>query len=1690
MGNDSLFVEPSSYRRSPVVNEIRARRQTSVGATLFAPIGAVAGGLDTIGQSLGVVDDNDFERFFGSLNQNAGSLYRDNKAGYRFVGDIGSLFVGAGAASKLLRAGSYLSRGLQSLGSTGRAVDRVVSINQSRVDELVGRYAKYSETAGAGGARGTTGFAEARSLRSQIRRSTAANDLRSGVATEAFMFGAMSESELFFPEGQSTRDVLFMSTVGLGIGGALGQLFVTPAIKRAGGASARRALRRGDVYSDDASLDLLTAAKEIADARLGVDTDLLDQVPELQGVANNREATARIAARKSVQHLSEQSTLGGLSGNLPVTEDVIDSVLDIASTNDKMVANIVSLEKPEVMAQLGSRRASEITKLEAERLELANELLEGATDVRTNIINQTIDKVDEQLRNLNGGTYVVRVNSIGQMSSNPLQESIFDGSKVIVRAIDDKAQGSTRRVFFPEQGTKDRTYGFSVDGRLMRGKRETSTMSGANVRDRTKPYAAMSKALRHLGKILGDDKTLVKAPNRIVATSSHLTLDYVIEAQKRYGGSEDDFSVLSKVFDLSAFSSLKELHMASLNSKFLAYKELVREQNAALKIGKDLYNAESIGQILNLKFSDDFGSANYGLQWFEDLRRAGAKSIGKDLDEALEDFSQHFSLGSTKGTAAKLLAERGKGASRLLDTDLFARLDKPQAPFAMVVQKQGRVDNSMFDVKPLIDVKTEFERVRDLQLSSAVKTTIGAEMFAKIDETMVQSPELLKSMQDGSRVLSNDTVDQPIVGALGQLTPFSLNYLLRGVQGADSAGIIADIWQRTSKVFAAEELKTNAKALNVLRGKGNERSAAMYLHYHSAMQQGWNLVDGVPDSLGRLALEQGSDKNNIIAKQMGLKDTPEFLPHPVTRNGTALKMDELSVKALAEIRRFSDMRYSMDGVLSNHMGRAGTQYRQGHTIEPSRHGKEMAFVTDEHGTVVDVTYGSTTRSARKAASQRRDEIVRLARNEGKQASFGLVTRDDVAHYKQAYHQAWNSANIDVSDAWSLTSGKLDRGGRSGLYTDTNFIDDQLQEVAEMFEDSARKFVATKFSGQIENVRAMQSISNVEKRGLTNFVTGESGTAFEDVYDKFNNQLLNTSTRNRGSLYGSLGMTAEHVFDSTLGKMYDMLSDIPTSRNPAKASAVMQAMSKELTEQHGFNPAETAITLAERSMGAKMPPDMLKVMRGAASFTQAMALKFFEVGHAALTTASIATTIPHNVEWMRRGANESVEAFKERVGVAGDFLDDNYAVPNASRLAMTTVAKHVSGGYKDVVERAGELGYLNSQIAEFVNDLTSPAKTAFGRGLRTFGDYAGMVSGKSEDYARTISFLTGYEMFSKQGRIGDKMAMAMANDFANKVIADYRPHQRAEVFKGATGVPLAMFQTFAINYFQRLLMNVENKQWKALGIQYGTQAFVFGGSSVPGYELMNEAVLETWNEKQRPEDLVREGFGKGLSDLFLYGTLGNLPKLLGADDGLAFHTRGEMSVPQNVSLVNMFNSPVAQLASRSLGGMRDAFKAAAGSSDTGGLNRMQEALIYAIPNRPTKGLFEYIQGHSTNAQGQIINNEISGLYDFAQRISGLKTLRDADQAAALWRDRETELSQRDSMTRLSASVEAGMRGGNFDSDNVQGTIESYFSNGGSPRGFRRWYRERLTRSRYSQGDRALIRAVRQGDRGQDILRFAE
>src|SRR5690606_21294828 len=116
----------------------------------------------------------------------------------------------------------------------------------------------------------------------------------------------------------------------------------------------------------------------------------------------------------------------------------------------------------------------------------------------------------------------------------------------------------------------------------------------------------------------------------------------------------------------------------------------------------------------------------------------------------------------------------------------------------------------------------------------------------------------------------------------------------------------------------------------------------------------------------------------------------------------------------------------------------------------------------------------------------------------------------------------------------------------------------------------------------------------------------------------------------------------------------------------------------------------------------------------------------------------------------------------------------------------------------------------------------------------FMEWTTKASDKSEEYSRGWAHMAGLLLADQHGIKTPVSRHTFAHRFANQVIGDYRSVNKPVVFQGAAGMPLGLFQTYAWNYYQRMFSYIEAKDVRSAVTQFGMQAAIFGGVTVPGY----------------------------------------------------------------------------------------------------------------------------------------------------------------------------------------------------------------------------------------------------------------
>lgn len=1661
--------------------ENAAWRDATLGLAGVVP-GSILGGADTLLQSVGLIDENDMADSLRAINTVAGETYEKNKNLYRGIGDVGTMFIGAGLASKAIRGGGMAMNALGRMGTGGKYAEKLISTNYDRVDALARLYRQRGFAASMSGNTNVNALSSVNKVRMETLKLSAANNVRDAVAGEAFVAAFQNKSELFFPEGQTWADTAAMSVLGGGIGVGVGHVVTSARLRKTAAAMGDKLVEAHAGVTGHAGTDIVAGAFEVETVRQGPLNSFTRNDEEARGVFQQRSVAGKQIIKDATAKLMNNTPVAGVStGNVADNIDVkevADTMSDLALTQPRLVANTISIEMPKAGALFNNAQAGIVKKKQKELADLQAEIkqmpMSGEKDTalfKAERLQQEIDLVEK-------GMYVVDVNKLGLIGTHGDMTPTVFNRDYKVKKLKPSLKNAENHVFKIAQdngkgGQQLAIYGIAENGSVMAGDKVLRSTRGMDVDNISQIYAAMPRALDSLRTKLNDANAIFGKPTKIDARSTLETLDFALKAIDTIGNG--NMRALSKVFEIHPqLGTVKDLKHLAMSKR---YERFVEAKTAGVTSPHDLTI------MTNLRMSDDYGVHAPTYEWFEDLYATkganGYKKI-RSYDDALQAHRANFAFGASPNTVKELLSKSHDAMDGLLEFDMVNRLGKPKAPMSLFVRNNydQLPDETLRNYRDLARIEREVvtTRLRNAALNPSVPSFLGP-----VAMHHQQNKAMIDSLRETLPRQAQAQVSEPLLGAkAGQLSPLTRNHRLRHTPAGAGASSHSDSVMRITREGIREWTKSNLQAVQAIRLRANTASRQLYLAYHSEMQKGWRLKSDVVDTqtgMFELATD-GADAviNAEIARSLKIP-LPTHLPDPLRGSKHPLVLDELAATALEEIRYADRLVYNGNQMLLRAVGKAPRDYLKGHSIVPTPRGQDVVFITDEIGNVVDHVIARTLDAAKQSAAKR----IAIKKAPGR---FNIVTKADVESYKLLMDEAFNSSALDISDSFALTAGRGTEAGRTGLFDD-NFVDTQLDELLDLVLRQANRYTATEFAPELNQMRHMQNLANVTK------FNKEGVKTYDDVYDMTASLLLNTSDRNAGSAYAKIDRVIEDSLNGALNTMYDAYnkSKFARSRNARNAMSIAEALHK----QTGYHPVKQVaeVIAASGQANERVRNDVRDIANKMGSLTQQVALKFFETGHALLTTASVMTTIPHSMAILRPIGNETDQARKARLGYIADFLPNGMVIPSEGRLMMSTINKWMRGDYQQVIEEATKLGYLDAPMGEFASALGVPmTKTTAGTWMKKVLDTSGALSAGSERFARTLSFLNAYELFNGAGKQGKRISMTVANDMANRIIADYRPGNKAELFKGVSGIPLGMFQTFAINYFEKMYSAIENKNLRELAIRTGTQAFVFGGSSVAGYDFLNEMVFNNWDNTNNPEQYLKQGADKGVADLMLYGTLSNLPKILGIGDGMALHTRGEMQTPKVLSPFNFSETPVVNFTSRSLNFMSEALKSVMQNGDLG-FDAMQEALIMAMPNRPLRGMFELAQGYSTNSNNDLVNTDTRDLASVVSRLAGLKPLREAEEAKALWMNRETDLAQRAKNIRLRKALQAKLRDdGGLTGKEYNEFIQKYIDNGGSVSGAKRWMKTNAKKALRSKFDLELEHKLRNDPEGAETLRLME
>ena len=1210
-------------------------------------------------------------------------------------------------------------------------------------------------------------------------------------------------------------------------------------------------------------------------------------------------------------------------------------------------------------------------------------------------------------------------------------------------------------------------------------------------------YEAQSSSWLGL-KRAADAWTMEKGAKINIGPDSHWTqLDYARTLIDKFG--LDNMLANGKLTVPEAWKTqtLEKLNYSIAAGKYDSFTNLMKLRQAQTEglIKTDPSKAMNLYDIEHLLNLADGGPDSTGpmTRLFSDLYAQGTT----DFKESLQSWDHVLRL-----TQESANMEGGAVSSFVNKTPKLwgdnLTMDWNNKPI-LALRKDINPDMATNDALAL---KAADQRIKTQDILSNASAQYGADLVQTIYGSISdaawanearQTFRLLEGTQSGKQIIST--------GDRVASTNDTLRAITTGATVTDREG---EQWiaNRYSQPFSYYDNKpvSHTDVWNLLRARGNDGHLTGFNQYVQSKRYGFRVSEAmeIPGQNGgpsRFAyiLDPASETYNKRLWQRYLPDVdwnPDaegriFLPRMSGEkpDGTPLQLTDLAHLGVMSV---SDL-YKEAGANANALralnGKNLVNLQDFHVPPPDLSREHVGYLLYPDGRPKQVISG---RSDAELRAKMDKEIANLSESERGQVL--KVTQNTMEKYWDVTEDVFFDDLKNYADAYNQTGAATGAIGSRVLDSTASTLNDTITAINNQFFRTIRRTRAAAFEGEINHAKMLHEISGYDNAGKKEM----------SIWQSYINTIYGGQALTPQSQVGMIYRPIENLYDSLLQRANDKALEVTNNRfslnmgenlrnlfrSPDKE---FETISRQLGEH---NPFQNVQDYLRQSFNYTAPPTMKSQMAGLNKISTLLTLRLFDIGNAVLNGLSLAANTPAVINSLKRMPGEETEAWANRISAYGSRIgeSEDIAIFNPMRLAVSAEHKWWNDKeFQAAMERASNAGYFGIDAMQLQKTLSQPQEGYIQSLLRKWNDrYFSVVSDRSEEWARKKAFGMGYLQATEGlGIQNEKDAFVFAHKFADSVLANYRPQNKPQIFQGAVGMPLGLFQTFAWNYFERILGYVQNRQYRALATQYAMQASVFGAKTVPGFDQFTSYIANANNGIDNPVDSLRNRFGDGPADLILYGAVSNIPKLF-ANDGISLWTRGDANLQRVPGMWSMAQTPSFELMStiynilaKEVGSIREEGRLSP--------QRTMEILGTYLTNRPLRNLAQMLAGVSVDQSGEVISNEVRSGLGIASRLMGLKPMTDQKQSEALASIKATQAAQADKLETLRETTRSAMRGGEFDGPAIENALRFYVQNGGTPSGFGRWLRDTTMSAYLDKSQRKLFDLLSDPLHSYDTLR---
>jgi hypothetical protein len=1148
--------------------------------------------------------------------------------------------------------------------------------------------------------------------------------------------------------------------------------------------------------------------------------------------------------------------------------------------------------------------------------------------------------------------------------------------------------------------------------------------------------------------------------------SSYMELDFASELIRKF---PDQEVVRFASNGTSNAADLERIQFSSLQKKFTEYQKDLMLDRAAKKGMLKLSAAQQLSnydraKMLNLP-SDTAGGRHPLMSVFDELTPA----IGGEIRDLRSFFSN---MGELKAAMVKHIDEGKLGESLHADLKLGGnslRHDKTDTRKASVLlatsKYAGRIGPDQIAERIFAQKTWQNDQLLRAQENNApVVAGIVQELFSRKEAMeLATSPQfIIEGTQAGVGVLTTQSFavrNNPVLKTLDTMVDLSNKRAL---------SITKQVFDEQSVTFNKLFSANNAASLDTLNIAIN------------GLRQGWKLLDEpVEISAGKWAfvLDDKSSFNSARYKELfgtSFEEAAElnggqvFMPvRASVKVGsgdlpTPTVVDNLALQGMQSVTSISHQ--FLDNL--NHLRKVRKlppiPKKAWHVPAVDISEGSNLYLVDGAGKVEQTINAATFGESMRIAKQ---EISNLP--EGR--TLGIVDEDTVMQYHDSLGDIWqNPRNFSFSEL--QTGAAKGRTGSRTIVQGEAPLDSLIKSLQANFQLLTRHTHATIFESELNFAK-----SAIQANVLQPELKKKGKQLLMQQYERI---ALQRSALNSNGYVGRFYYAVEGVADDMFRSAWDKLHAVKTPT----AAATQKEFDRIDNALGEYNPFKSVTELLESSTPEiKIPPTFRGAVTGLNKFTTDMVLRIADMGMPLINFASLASVTPAVMSALRRGKGESVDDWKQRISIIGSPIDNEQAISNPMRMVMNGLDGFFSPDSARIRKLASERGYLKQEVAERLNLWTSPRQGWMARNRDNVIDKLSIPTDWSENMSRDISFMMMYRTGKKTFGLDDEAAMLFAHSHANQIVGDYRPTNRPQMFQGATGMPLGLFTTWAVNWLQRVFGDVEAGRAGAAFWQAGVQTFMFGAESLPGVSHFIDTFMTSYNGKENVVDAFDNRFGHTFSDAFFQGSLSSLT-------GIAIQSRADVTLPTVFSGAPLSQAiPGASVMSTLYEGLSEGFKSVRQNGGFNGREMSEIISVYGV-NGAVKNLFQVMQGQAVDRHGALITEDVRSFENILPRLFELKSIREERKARELQRDRMQQEVQRSHLDRLSKQLRSAVRGRSVDRGLLESGLMDYYKAGGSPSDFKRYLRQQVLISVTEKSSRKLLEALKKSDEQGQAMRL--